>query len=101
MGEQKRAQILEKARLCVCGDRDEQYGSPKGSFEEIALRWSHYLTRVTGHLIALDEHDVAIMMTEFKISRIMTSHGKSEDSYIDACGYLAIAGELASEKNGE
>lgn len=97
----KRGDVLDSAKKCILGDRDERYGSPKGSFEEIANRWSHYLTKVTGHLIALDEHDVAIMMTEFKISRIMTSHGKSEDSYVDACGYLAIAGELSSEKNGE
>ncbi len=101
MAEQKRAEILGKARSCVCGDRDEQYGNPRGSFEEIAIRWSHYLTERTGCLIGINEHDVAIMMAEFKISRIMTSHGKSEDSYVDACGYLAIAGELASEKNGE
>ena len=101
MAEQKRAEILESARRCICNDRDIQYGSPKGSFDEIAHRWSHYLTRQTGNLISLDEHDVAIMMAEFKISRIMTSKGKSEDSYVDACGYLAIAGELASEQNGE
>lgn len=101
MAIQKRREILAEAVKCVCGDRDERYGSPKGSFEEIAFRWSHYLSRTSGHTIILDEHDVAIMMTEFKISRIMTSNGKSEDSYVDACGYLAIAGELASEKNGE
>ncbi len=101
MAEQKRAEILDTAKRCVVGDRDSQYGSPKGSFEEIAFRWSHYLSRTSGHTILLDEHDVAIMMTEFKISRIMTSNGKSEDSYVDACGYLSIAGELASEKNGE
>lgn len=101
MAEQKRAEILDTAKRCVVGDRDSQYGSPKGSFEEISQRWSHYLTKQKGHPIALDEHDVAIMMTEFKISRIMTSKGKSEDSYVDACGYLAIAGELSSEKSGE
>ena len=101
MAEQKRAEILESAKRCICNDRDIQYGSPKGSFEEIAFRWSHYLSRTSGHTILLDEHDVAIMMAEFKISRIMTSHGKSEDSYVDACGYLAIAGELSSEENGE
>lgn len=101
MAEQKRAEILDAAKLCVVGDRDSQYGSPKGSFEEIAQRWSHYLTKQIKQIIILDEHDVAVMMAEFKISRIMTSKGKSEDSYVDACGYLAIAGELASEKNGE
>ena len=101
MAEQKRAAILESAKRCICNDRDIQYGSPKGSFREIAQRWSHYLKKTTGHLITLNEHDVAIMMTEFKIARIMTSKGKSEDSYVDACGYLAIAGELSSEKNGE
>ena len=101
MAIQKRREILAKAVRCICGDRDEQYGSPKGSFEEIAFRWSHYLSRTSGHTILLDEHDVAIMMAEFKIARIMTSKGKSEDSYVDACGYLAIAGELSSEENGE
>lgn len=101
MAEQKRAEILESAKRCICNDRDIQYGSPKGSFGEIAHRWSHYLTEQTKQIIILDEHDVAVMMAEFKISRIMTSHGKSEDSYVDACGYLAIAGELSSEKNGE
>lgn len=101
MAEQKRGQILEVAAKCICGDRDERYGSPRGSFAEIAMRWSHYLTERNGVLIGINEHDVAIMMAEFKIARIMTSKGKSEDSYVDACGYLAIAGELASEKNGE
>ena len=38
-----------------------------------------------------------------EISGIKSVHSSSwsEDSYVDACGYLAIAGELASEKNGE
>ena len=101
MAEQKRAEILERAKRCICNDRDIQYGSPRGSFAEIAMRWSHYLTERNEVLIGINEHDVAIMMAEFKIARIMTSNGKSEDSYVDACGYLAIAGELSSEENGE
>lgn len=94
-----RGDILENAHKCVCGDRDEQYGNPNGSFKEIASRWEHYLTSKMGFKIPVTPHDVAMMMTEFKLSRIVTSGGKSGDSFVDGCGYLAIAGELA--KMGE
>ena len=38
--------------------------------------------------------DVAMMMTLLKVARIKTGHYKA-DSYIDACGYLAFAAEIA------
>ena len=93
-----RGLVLETARSLVIGNRDQQYGNPRGSFAEIALRWNHYLSGVTGMQIGITEHDVAMMMAEFKLARIMTSKGKSEDSYIDACGYLAIAAELYEDE---
>ena len=90
----KRKEILENAIKCVCGDRDEQYGSPENSFEEIAKLWSAYLD------LEVSSVDVAVMMALFKIARIKTGVQK-DDSWIDAAGYLACGGEIAAELNAD
>ena len=89
-----RADILDEAKKCVCEDRESQYGSPEDSFELIAELWSSYLD------YAISPVDVAIMMSLLKIARIAGGRFKA-DSYIDACGYIACAGEIAGrgEKN--
>lgn len=38
----KCSEILEKARQCVCEDRDRQYGHPEDNFGKIAELWSAY-----------------------------------------------------------
>ena len=38
-----RAAVLEKARACVCGEREQDYGSPEDSFGCIAELWEAYL----------------------------------------------------------
>ena len=38
-----REEILAAAKQCVCGDRDQDYGSPEKSFEMIADLWEPYL----------------------------------------------------------
>jgi hypothetical protein len=43
-------------------------------------------------------HDVGIMMALLKISRISFDHENAKDSFVDAIGYVALAGELAVEK---
>lgn len=91
--EDHRRDILEGAIQCVCSDRESQYGSPERSFDQIATFWSGYL----GYEIT--PHDVGVMMALMKIARIKTGRFK-QDSYVDACGYLACAGEIA-EKNEE
>lgn len=83
-----RAEILDGAKACVCGDRDKQYGAPEDSFEFIARLWGAYLGDTT-----LSGHDVALMMALLKIARIQAGRYK-EDSYIDAAGYIACAGEV-------
>lgn len=85
-----RAEILDEAKKCVCEDRESQYGSPEDSFELIAELWSSYLD------YAISPVDVAIMMALLKIARIATGRFKA-DSYIDACGYIACAGEIAGK----
>lgn len=89
-----RAEILDRAKKCVCEDRESQYGSPEDSFKLIADFWTVYLD------YAISPADVAIMMTLLKIARIVNGRFKT-DSYIDACGYLACAGEIAGREESK
>ena len=95
----KRAMILDAAKQCVVSDRESQYGSPEDNFKLIAEFWQLYLK---GRCVSEDAdicilpEDVAIMMTLLKIARIKTGTFK-EDSFVDACGYLACAAELSKE----
>nr|DAT52118.1 MAG TPA: hypothetical protein [Caudoviricetes sp.] len=99
-----REEILAAAQKFVCGDREQDYGSPERSFGVIGRFWETYLQEkcleprcgVPPEVQILPE-DVAVMMCLFKIARIATGRFK-EDSYIDAVGYMACAGEVASEE---
>lgn len=42
--------------------------------------------------------DVCVMMALLKIARIQTGRYKA-DSYVDACGYLALAGEISTPES--
>ena len=86
----KRDEILHEAESLICGDRDQQYGSPENSFCEIAKLWADYLDR------DITAHDVAIMMSLFKIARIKTGVRKG-DNYADGIGYLACACEIGDK----
>ena len=90
MTEITRKSILAEAERCVCTDREQQYGTPENNFALIARLWREYLDTDN----AITAHDVAIMMALLKIARIATGRFKA-DSYVDACGYLACAGEIA------
>lgn len=72
----------------MTGDREKQYGKPEDNFDVIARLWTTY----AGH--SFTAVDVAVMMTLLKVARIKTGHYKT-DSYVDACGYLACAAEIA------
>jgi len=82
-----REEILEKARQCVCGDREDQYGSPEQNFQTIAEMWESYLH----HPVAAD--DVAAMLALVKIERISSGRFK-EDNWVDLAGYAACGGEI-------
>lgn len=84
----KRAEILEAARVCVCGEREQDYGSPENNFEMIARLWTVY----TGHTFT--QKDVAMMMALLKAARIKS--GEKADSFVDLAGYAACAGEIAT-----
>lgn len=94
-----RAEILDKAKACVCGQREEDYGSPEDNFRLIAGLWAAYLTRTSvspGCTVDVGPKDVAMMMALLKIARIAGSfEGGTADSYIDLAGYAACGGECA------
>ena len=89
-----RAEILDAAKQCVCGDRDEQYGSPEQSFEAIADLWTSYLKTKGIAKTWISPADAAAMMALFKIARIATGQAKA-DNWIDLAGYAACGGELS------
>lgn len=87
-----RKDILEKAINCVCGQREQDYGSPENNFQTIADFWNTYLGYT--HLTATD---VAMMMALLKIARIKNGGGTG-DSFVDLAGYAACGGELNGKK---
>ena len=82
-----RKEILETAAKCVCGDREQDYGSPENNFKTIADLWSVY----TG--FGFTAVDVAVMLALLKIARIGSGHAK-EDNWVDLAGYAACGGEI-------
>lgn len=87
----KRAEILDAAKRCVCGDREQDYGSPENNFRVIADLWTAYL----GYEVAAT--DVAAMLALLKIARISSGHAK-DDNWIDLAGYAACGGEIESNQ---
>lgn len=95
-----REDVLAVAKKCVCGDREQDYGSPENNFLTIATFWSNYLNAVfpNAGIVVLSPEDVANMMILLKISRIVSGTGK-DDNWIDIAGYAACGGELTSAKS--
>ena len=82
-----RSETLDKAKACVCGQRENEYGSPENNFSTIALFWGIYKG------VPFTENDVAMMMALLKIARIRTGTGTA-DSYVDLAGYAACGAEI-------
>lgn len=95
-----RAQVLAAARACVCGDREQDYGSPENNFRTIASLWNSYLygaglmENPTPHVWkGLKPKDVAAMLALLKVARIAGNRPKP-DNWIDLAGYAACGAEL-------
>lgn len=95
-----RAAILDEAKRCVCGQREQDYGSPENNFRLIASLWEPYIrTRCVsdGADVSIMPEDVAMLMALLKIARICSGTG-TQDSFVDCCGYMACGGEIAGGK---
>lgn len=88
-----RESILQEAIRCVCGEREQQYGSPENNFKTIAELWSTYLE------MDVTPVDVAALMILLKVARIASGNGKN-DNWVDIAGYAACGGELQQHVEG-
>lgn len=91
-----REEILSKAKECVCGQREQDYGTPEQNFQLIADLWTIYL----GNDRLISPTDVAMMMALLKIARIKNGGGTG-DSFVDLAGYAACGGEINAAKKEE
>ena len=82
---------LNEARATI-EDRGLDYGHPSDNMERTARLWTAYLE------IPVQAEQVAICMVLVKLARSMET--SKVDNFVDACGYLAIAGQIATEENG-
>lgn len=85
-----RKRVLREAEKCVCGQREQDYGTPEDNFGRIAEFWTTYMGVEFGTV------DVAIMMALLKIARI-SENMQHMDSWVDLAGYAACGGEIAGK----
>lgn len=93
-----RADILESAKTCITGQREQDYGSPEDNFAAIAAFWNVYLSKRKAPNADITPHDVSVMMCLLKIARTLTGNVHT-DNYVDLAGYAACAGEIAAKTN--
>lgn len=88
-----RSELLHAAEVCVCGQREEDYGTPEDSFRVIGELWETYIKeKCVGDPAAevcIVPEDVAALLALLKIARIATGHGKS-DNWVDLAGYVQV-----------
>ena len=99
-----RLDTLKAAAECVCGSREEDYGSPEDNFRTIASLWNSYLygaglmENPTPHVWkGLKPKDVAAMLALLKVARIAGNRPKP-DNWIDLAGYAACGAEMSARE---
>lgn len=91
-----RKELLETAFQCVCGDREQDYGSPEDNFATIAEFFTSYIKRKCvspGADVCINPEDVSALLITVKLARIASGHAKA-DNWIDIAGYAACGGEI-------
>ena len=90
-------EILKKTEKLVSESRHDKHGDKVINHENISRLWTSYLQNKFKLNLNLLPEDVANLMTLLKIVR--SQAGKHNiDDYVDACGYAAIAGEIANKR---
>ena len=85
-----RNEILDTAKSLINGDREATHGDAYEMHKVIAEMWSAILG------ISVSPMRVALMMAALKLARASRNPNHA-DNYVDACGYIALAGEMAAE----
>jgi hypothetical protein len=93
--------VCEEAQRIVYGDREKTYDHPSRNFERTAHLWNGYLRAkypAAAKLAALDEDDVAWMMTLLKLARQIHDHKR--DNIVDFIGYAACVQKMRDYEDG-
>lgn len=78
--------VLQEADRLISGDRREEYGSVKESFEAVAAGWS----LIIGHEVTATQ--VALCMVWLKVMRETVKDKR--DNWVDMAGYAGLGGIL-------
>lgn len=84
-----RTEILQQANDLINGPRADAYGPPQVNFRRIADLWQPIFG------MQITPAQVALALTQLKVARLIQS-SDHEDSWVDAAGYIALGGELAT-----
>lgn len=85
-----RDEILDTAKTLINNDRAVTYGDAHKMHEVIAEMWSAILG------FSVSPMRVALMMAALKLARA-SENPTHADNWVDAAGYIALAGEMAGE----
>ena len=91
------SEILKKTEKLVSKDRADKHGDKIENHENIARLWTGYLQNKFKLNLVMFPEDVANLMSLLKIARTQAGNFNLDD-YVDACGYLAISGEIANKR---
>lgn len=86
----KRAEILATATELIDGDRARTYGDATAAYARVGVVWGALL-----NIEPIPPEVALTMMTALKLIRAV-DNPRHEDSWIDAAGYIGLAGEAAS-----
>lgn len=91
-----RGRLLMAANTCVNKERNASYGDPIQDFRRTAAFWEIYLNGIIQKRGTLEllPHDVALMMTLLKTSRLVWNP-ESSDNWVDIAGYAACGYDCA------
>ena len=95
-----RKRVLSEAEKCVCGKREQDYGTPEDSFQKIAALWTSYFSKNYIVDTVFGAYDVAAMLALLKIARI-SENPQHMDSWVDLAGYASCGGEIAGKEAQE
>lgn len=95
MSDSIRSGVLAEAETLITGDRNNQYGPPHQDFQRSAEAANAYGYRGP-HGLPLQAHDIAILISLVKVSRITWQPDK-RDNWVDLAGYAACGYECVIE----
>ena len=81
--------LMIEAQSIVGGERQDMYGSPEHSFNQIAAMWNGILLAKLAPGSLVTPKDVTLMMAAMKLAR--ETNKPKRDNLVDAHGYLLCA----------